>query len=404
MRSRNSAFLLLLSATLASACTKTQGAAAPNQSPGGPGGGPQGAARALPVKAGPVAVQEVTYRIAALGSLEPDELVQVTAEVDGALTQVRFREGDRVGPGTVLALIDPERYRLEAARAEANYQKAVADQARADADFKRREALASDQLLSAEELSRSRTESEGLAAQAASAKAARDIAVQNLARAQVKPSRAGVIDKRLVDTGQFVRAGTALATLVDTSRLRLRFKISEAESLHARTGQEVGFRVSSLGEQEFGGEIYHVGQVADANTRQIEVLAWVRNPGVLRPGFFAEVSVPSESRKQALVVPETAIQASERGFVAFVIEDGKARVRQVQIGLRTGGGGVEIVSGLEAGQIVVYEGSDRLADGMAVRSAGTGGEDSPSEAGPPRPGAKAPGEGAAAGTGKGTQR
>jgi multidrug efflux system membrane fusion protein len=293
-----------------------------------------------------------------------------------------------VATGTVLAQIDPERYRLEAVRAEANYKKAVADQERAESDLKRREALAKDNLLSAEELNRSRTESELLGADVSAAKAARDIAVQNVARSQVKPRRAGVIDKRLVDTGQFVRAGTVLANLVDTSRLRLRFKVSEGESLRARAAQQLSFQVGSIPEREFVGQIYHVGEVADPATRQVEVLAWVKNPGVLKPGFFAEVTLPSESKKGALVVPESAVQASDRGFVAFAVEDGKARVRPVKIGLRTGGGNVEILSGLKPGETIVYEGSDRIADGTLVRddSAGAGavGDAGRGQAGRPR--------------------
>jgi len=374
MRLRDELLALALPVALLGACTKTQGASpggAPG--PGAPAAGPGGGARAIPVKAGPVQVQDVVYRIQALGTLEAEELIQVTAQVDGAVTDVRFREGDRVSKDTVLLQIDPERYRLEAERAEANYRKAVADQARAEEDFKRREALASQNLLSVEELNRARVDYEKLAADAASNKAARDIAVQNVARSQVKPFHVGVIDKRLVDTGQFVRAGTVLANLVDTTRLRLRFKISEGESLRAHVGQSVTFRVGSLGEAEFKGEIYHVGEVADPTTRQVEVLGWVKNPGVLKPGFFAEIALPSESKKGALVVPETAVQASERGFITFVIEDGKARVRLVKIGLRTGGGGVEILSGLQAGETIVYEGSDRMADGVAVRAEGEGG-------------------------------
>jgi len=369
MRAHRSLLGILVCAAIAAACGRTQGAAAPAGGPGGGQAGPGGAStRALPVKTGPVQMMDVVYKIQSLGSLEADELIQITAEVEGALTEMRVHEGDRVGPATVIALIDPERYRLEAARAEANYQKAVSDQARAQADFNRREALAKDNLLSVEELNRSRTENEGLAAQAASAKAARDIAVQNVARSQVKPRRAGVIDKRLVDTGQFVRAGTVLASLVDTSRLKLRFKVSEGESLRARAAQMLSFRVGSIPDREFTGQIYHVGEVADPATRQVEVLAWVRNPGVLKPGFFAEVTLPSESRKGALVVPESAVQASERGFVTFVVENGRARVRPVKIGLRTGGGNVEILAGLNPGETVVYEGSDRIADGTAVRN------------------------------------
>jgi multidrug efflux system membrane fusion protein len=322
------------------------------------------------VKAGPVLVQQVTYRITAVGTLEPEDMVQVTAEVDGVLTEVKFREGDRVSTTTVIATIDPERYKLEADRAEALYRRATADGALAAATLARREALAKENLVSVEDLNQIRTANERFGADVASAKAARDIAAQNLSRASVKPRHGGVIDKRLVDTGTFVRTGTNLATLVDITRLRLRFKISETESLRAMKGEVATFRVAATGGREFTAQIYHVGEVADPASRQVEVLAWVQNPGVLKPGFFAEVSLPSESKKDAIVVPETAIQASDRGFIAFAIQDGKAVVRPVEIGPRTGGGNVEILSGLSAGDVIVYEGSDRIANGTAVNTEG----------------------------------
>lgn len=321
---------------------------------------------AIPVKAGEVKVQQVTYAIQAVGTLEAEDMIQVTAEVDGVLTEVKFREGDRVTKDTVLATIDPERYRLEADRADAAYRRAVADGAQTAATLARREALAKENLVSAEDLNQTRTSNERSAADAAAAKAARDIAAQNLSRANVKPRHGGVIDKRLVDTGAFVRSGTVIASLVDLARLRLRFKVSETESLKAQKGQIATFKVAATGNREFTATIYHVGAVADPASRQVEVLAWVPNPGVLKPGFFAEVKLPSDSRKDAIVVPETAIQASDRGFVAYAIVDGKAQVRNVEIGPRTGGGEVEILSGLNPGETIVFEGSDRITNGTAV--------------------------------------
>lgn len=335
--------------------------------PGGPGGrGGRGGGMAIPVKAGLVKVQQVTYAIQAVGTLEAEDMIQVTAEVDGVLTEVKFREGDRVTKDTVIATIDPERYRLEADRAEAAYRRAVADGAQAAATLARREALAKENLVSAEDLNQTRTSNERSAADAAAAKAARDIAAQNLSRAAVKPRHGGVIDKRLVDTGAFVRSGTPIAALVDLARLRLRFRVSETESLKAQKGQIATFKVAAAGDREFTATIYHVGAVADPASRQVEVMAWVQNPGVLKPGFFAEVKLPSDSKKDAIVVPETAIQASDRGFVAFAIVDGKAQVRNVEIGPRTGGGDVEILSGLNAGDMIVFEGSDRITNGTAV--------------------------------------
>jgi RND family efflux transporter MFP subunit len=221
--------------------------------------------------------------------------------------------------------------------------------------------------VAAEELNRSRGETSRLRAAAEAAKATRDIAVQNLRKSEVRPPHGGVINTKTVETGQFVKTGVVLATLVDTRRLRLRFKISEGESLLAHEGDTVTFRVAPLGPRDFPAKIYHVGEVADPQTRQVEVLAWVQNPGELKPGFFAEVTLAGESRKQALVVPEGAVQASEQGFVTYVVEKGKARVRPIQIGLRTGTGVVEILSGVKGGETVVVEGSDRLADGVDVQ-------------------------------------
>ncbi len=352
---------LVVPGLLCAACGRAEGKA-----PGQPG-----ASRpALAVRTAPVAVQDVTYEVKALGSLEPQELVQVTAEVEGVVSEVRFHEGDRVSPQTVLARIDPERYRLEAERAEASLKQAQAERGRAEADLERREALFASELVAVEELNRSRGETARLRAAAEATRAQRDWALQNLKRSELRPPAAGVINTRTVETGQYVKLGNTLAILVDTSRLRLRFKVSETESLRAKGGSEVFFRVAALGQKSFPARIYHVGEIADLATRQVEVLAWVKNPGELKPGFFAEVTLAVESRKGALTVPEGAVQASERGFIVYTVEDAKARVRPVEIGLRTGTGVVEILSGLKPGETVVVEGSDRLGDGVAVADAG----------------------------------
>jgi multidrug efflux system membrane fusion protein len=351
-----------LGAALCAACANSgQGAAAV-----------RGSARSLTVRVEPVVARDVTYRIQAVGTLEADEVAQVTAEVEGVVTSVNFDEGLRVGPQTVLLRIDPERYRLQAEQAEATYKQKLADAHRAASDLQRREQLAREKLVAAEELNRSKQEAERLSADADSSKAAWDIALQNRRRAEVRPPHAGIINTKAVDTGQFVKMGNILATIVNNSRLRLRFKVSEGESLRARVGQAVGFRVAALGNADFTAQIYHVGEVADPSTRQVEVLAWVKNPGMLKPGFFAEVTLASETKANAVVVPEKAVQASDRGFVAYVVENNKARLRPLQLGIRVGDGGVEILSGVTPGEKLVVEGSDRLTDGIEVQTAPAG--------------------------------
>jgi RND family efflux transporter MFP subunit len=342
------------------ACRGSQGS--PAKGPGGPRG-------TLNVRAVPVVRQDVVYSIRAVGSLSADEVVQVTAEVEGPVRDVTFHEGMRVSPQTLLARIDPETHRLEAQRAEASLKKAEADRARAAAELERREQLAREQLVSAEELNRAKQEAERMAGEAEAARAARDMARENQRRSEVRASRSGIVNTKTIETGQFVKSGQLLATIVDASRLRLRFTLSEGESLRAQVGQEVVFRASPVGDQTFKAKIYHVGAMADPQTRQVEVLAWVSNPGSLKPGFFAEVELASQTHRDALVVPRTAIQPSENGFIGYAVVDGKAQRRTIQRGLETPDGLVQVLGGLQAGEMVVTEGSDRLADGVSVQIA-----------------------------------
>jgi multidrug efflux system membrane fusion protein len=342
--------------------------------------------RSIPVRTAAVETRDVAYRVKALGSLEPEEIVQVTAEVEGAVTEVRFHEGARVNQDTTLVLVDPDRYRLELERAEANYLRAQSDLRRAEEELQRRERLANAELLATDEVDRYRAASESLDADVAAAKAARDIAAQNQRRSEVRAPHSGVINTRTVETGTYVRPGAVLATIVDVSRLRLRFKISEGESLRVREGQDVTFRVAPIGPRDFVGRVYHVGEVADPTTRQVEVLAWVQNTGELKPGFFAEVSFNAGTKENAVVVPEAAIKASESGFVAYSVQSGKAVRKTIEIGLKTEDGLVEILSGLDGGERVVVEGSDLLEDGVAVEDADLSNPEAP----PQPPEGKAP--------------
>ena len=252
-------------------------------------------------------------------------MVQVTAEVEGVATDVRFREGDRVGPGHG-APADRPRPLPAGGRARAGRARAVpggAGPRRGRPEAPRGPGPERPPVgRGAEPLAGPRTRASAPPwrwRRPPSGSRSRTCSAPRCARRSP-----GIINTRTVDTGQFVRAGTVLATIVDSSRLRLRFKVSEAESLRADVGGSVTFRVAPLGPRDFTARIYHVGRIADTTTRQVEVLAWVDNPGELKPGFFAEVTLAGEERKQRPRVPEGAIQASEQGFVTYVVEDGKA--------------------------------------------------------------------------------
>jgi membrane fusion protein (multidrug efflux system) len=318
-----------------------------------------------------VSVRDVTYAIEAIGSIEAEEEVQVTAGVEGVVTRVSFREGDEVTAASVLAEIDPEIYRLRAEKARATLDQMSAQEKQALAELRRREELLDQDppLVSAEEVERARQDAERQRAAVAEAKAAWELAEQDRRRSIVRPLVAGVINRKSVVTGQHVESKDVLASLADTRRLRLRFKVSEQESVRLREGMLVGFTTSAYPGHRFEARIFHVSSSADPQSRMVECLARVDSgAAALKPGFFAEVSAAVVSHKDAIVVPERAVLATEKGFVVYEVENGLARRRQVSIGLRTKSGDVEILDGLRPDAVIVTDGGAVLADGAAVEA------------------------------------
>jgi membrane fusion protein (multidrug efflux system)/multidrug efflux system membrane fusion protein len=123
------------------------------------------------------------------------------------------------------------------------------------------------------------------------------------------------------------------------------------------------------GTRPYRAVVRHVAAVADPTSRMVDVTAEIDDPdrAQLRPGGFAEVSVPVGASTEAPVVPETAVRPSEKGFLAFVVEGGVAKERVVELGLRTEDGMVEIKNGLAVGEQVVVRGAEALRDGASVR-------------------------------------
>jgi multidrug efflux system membrane fusion protein len=352
---------------------QTQGGA-PGQgaAPGAPAALPAAGAagRRVPVEVRLIEPRPVTYSIQTVGSLQAREVLRVPARVSGVVEDVKFQEGQSVGPGTVLARIDPERYALAAQRAEATHAQALAEAREAEAALEKRKALRERDpgWVTEEELTNFTAQLDRARAAAAAAAAARDLALKERRDSDVRVEYAGIIDRKSVDTGQYVNAGDSLATLVDTRRLKLSFKVAESESARLAVGSRITFKVKALPGREFEGSLYHVGEVADPASRMVECLAWVDNRGrTLRPGYFAEVAAEIEEKRASIVVPQTAVLPTERGFVAFVVGAGDtAEERRVRLGLYTRDGGVEVLEGLEAGEPLVVRGASLLKNGMPV--------------------------------------
>ena len=363
------ALLILLPSSFLLSCSKGDAKEARG---GGPGGGPAGGRRSMefPVEVRPVESRNVEYSVTAVGSLDAFERVAVTARVAGAIERVNFREGQLVKAGQELVEIEPERYRLAVDAAQATLNKQLAAKAEAEAGYARRqEANAKNPgLIRGEEIETWRTKVQTAAAEVTQAQATLNQAKLNLRDAFVRAPVSGIIQTRTVETGQYVQVGTVLSTLMRRDPLLLRFQVPESDALPLRPGLVARFNVAEDATQHEA-RITHVAAAASQASRMVDVTANVLNSNrpELRPGAFARVTIPIGSTRQSPVIPQTAIRPSERGFLAYTVEDGVAKQRILTLGMRTADGQVEVKDGLRAGETLVIRGAEALRDGAKVK-------------------------------------
>ncbi len=336
----------------------------------GPGGDKKGGPPkdiAFPVSVRAVEARKVEYVVTAVGSVDAFEEVSITSRVTGVVEAVLFKEGDRVAKGAVLAEIEPRRFQLAVAQAQAQFDRAQATRADAEAFLSRREKMNGEGVVSADDMQTARTRVSTARADEAAAKATLGLAQVNLRDAYVRAPVAGTMQTRTARTGQFAQPGAQLGTILQVEPLMLRFEVPESDSGRVHPQMIARFAVHGLA-KNLAAKITHVAASANPTSRMVAVIAEVvLPPSDLRPGAFAEVVVAVGGETNAPVVPETSIRPSDRGFLSFVVEDGKAKERVLTLGMRTADGLVEVRSGLKPGEALVVRGSEALADGVKVR-------------------------------------
>jgi len=228
--------------------------------------------------------------------------------------------------------------------------------------------LAKANLATAEDLDTALSRATQAAADLASAKAALGRAEADLADAVISAPVTGIIERKTVDTGQWVTLGQELFTIVRRDPLQVRAQVSPEMAATLTANRPVTVRAEG---QDATGAIVLVGQAADPATGRVPVLARLSQPPAAhRPGGFADLILRGNPRT-AVVVPAAAIRPTERGLVAYLAVEGVARERTVETGARTADGGLEIRRGLVPGDLLITRGADALKDGSPLRTDAT---------------------------------
>ncbi len=407
--------------------------------------------------------RSLDYKVETVGVLEAEGQTDIPAGVPGVVDEVYFREGDEVGPGTVLAKIDQRRYEADEELARANVERSRAYLGLARDQLDRAERAST----SEEDRAKARFSLRGSEAEYRSMLAAWDRARHFLDKSRVRAPYAGRINKRLVTKGTYVEEKNPIATIADLSRIRLAGYVPETAAPTVRelfrtqekrlevhrlalplaglggppwasaagallvhkdvvpSGFDPEFQLQVMPGHKFLARLFYLSTVADPTTHMFEAKAevlgymaetppglihylrtmprprvrliqaglhvgspWLglagalldrqraeRSPMLFWPGLTAKIFFNLKSNPKALVVPEEAVRASERGFIAFVPEkkikdDGTsewiARARTLELGFRTEGW-VEVRQGLGVQDWIVRRGAEALEDGTPIR-------------------------------------
>lgn len=337
--------LVAATACLASAGCKKKSAA------GGPGGMPP--VQVIVVEA---RRQTVWETLSSPGTITANEQVEIKAETDGIVQEINFDEGERVEKGRMLVKLDETKLAATVAEAEANLKLS-------QANYDRAQQLVRDKLISQQEF-------EQIGSIFAVNRADVDLKLRQLKDARVYAPFAGIVGARQISPGQVISRNSTLTWVVNLDTVKVEVKVPERHLRQLKLGQPMEFTVAAFPGEKFRGEVYFISPQIDEGTRTALIKARIPNSDAkLRGGMFAGLDLTLQTRESAIVIPEPALMSNGDNFSVFVVDEkGNAQVRPIEVGLRLPGR-VEVLKGLNPGDKVVVEGTQKLRPGAPVKLA-----------------------------------
>lgn len=295
--------------------------------------------------------------------------------VPGTVEAVECALGEKVKRGQVLARLDSVDYELQVQEAEAGLALAQASVRKAEADYDRTRALYENNNASRSELDAARAGAESARSQVDAATKRLELSQQQLAYTVLRAPVEGAIALKSLEVNENVKAGDPVFMLTSGSFAEVEFAVPEIMIADLEEGMPVVVHIDAFPQREFAAEITEVGVAVTGSSAAFEAVARLREetPNV-RSGMAAEVvtELQDRTRRTSLIVPWVAVGEDRDGRFVFVVEpgtEGTGVVRRRSVTVGEVGQEIEILAGLEEGELLVTAGTRRLIDGMRVKIA-----------------------------------
>ncbi len=301
-------------------------------------------------------------KIDAVGSLRAVRGAELSLEVPGVVETISFQSGDEVKAGQVLLTLrkEDEEARLQSLEATASLAQITYDR-----DVKQLKAQAISQAIVDNDEANLRN-------------ARAQVAVQKaiLDKKTLRAPFDGKLGLRQVDLGQFLSAGTMIATLQSLDPIFVDFLLPQQAVAQIAVGNKVRAKVDAFPGRTFEGKITAINPKIDTGSRNVQVRATVSNADQkLLPGMFATVELDTGAAQRLVTLPQTAVSFNPYGSLVYIVDekgqgpDGKPQLSARQVFVTTGatrGDQVAILKGVSEGDTVVTSGQIKLRNGVPV--------------------------------------
>lgn len=304
------------------------------------------------VKAQTATKQNLFLDFVANGKFSPGREIEFSAEMPGRVINVLVDEGDRVQKGQLLATIKTDNLSIDVQNAEEVYQNALKDKQRYENAF-RTGGVTQQQVDQA-------------ALSLKNAEARLQQAKVKISDANIRASIDGIVNKRMVEPGSVLAAGTKLFEIVDVSSLTLDIAVDEAQIANLTVGDEVNVKASVLPGKEFKGKIEFIAAKADQSLNfPVKIKVINSASSALKAGMYGNAYFSFPQQAPALLIDRSAFIGGVSSNQVFVAENNIARIRKVVTG-RTIGDKVEIIDGMKEGEKVIVSGQVNLTEGSPI--------------------------------------